>query len=135
MKRPYNKHQALSQRIRELGTLKNALIYSGTDEKFMFVQELLDLSLMVDGDSFTRYWIERMECVFDKLLETIEFSMDNAHAIDMPMYEGFTICRHSIEGFYWSYLGYYDTLEDCHLDIRTWKSENASKLDQTWEVA
>ena len=130
MKRQYNKRQALSQRIRELGTLKNALIYSGVDEKFMHVQELLDLSLMVDGDSFTRFWIERMECVFEKLLEAIEFSMDNAHAIDVPMYEGFKIYQHSIEGFFWSYLGYYDTLPDCQADIDAWRAKTNPQMSE-----
>lgn len=48
-------------------TRANAKEYAATSEKFIYCLNLLDLSLVDDGDTFCDYWVNQLENRFDQL--------------------------------------------------------------------
>jgi len=58
----------LTDIFEDVATLANAQEWQATNEKFIFCQDLLDLSLIDDGDRFTSRWVDRLEFKFEELL-------------------------------------------------------------------
>ena len=57
----------MRRNVDALVTIDNAKGYFETSEKFTYCLDLLDLSLVIDGDKFCAYWIEQLEKEFDDL--------------------------------------------------------------------
>lgn len=51
--------------IRQVATLENARLYAATQDKFIFCLDLLDLSLMHNGDEYCAVRVEKLEDRFD----------------------------------------------------------------------
>lgn len=58
--------------LKAAATSVNAKAYDDTEEKFTFCLDLLDLSLVDDGDTYSTLWVESLERAFDRILE-VEF--------------------------------------------------------------
>ena len=52
-------------------TLSDAQKWYEITDKFIFVQELLDLSLIDDGDAYVNRRVDRVEIAFERLLEEV----------------------------------------------------------------
>ena len=55
----------MTKAIKDLATKGNAAKYAATYEKFIFCLDLLDLSLIGDGDEYCEFWVNKLEDRFD----------------------------------------------------------------------
>ena len=58
--------EQLNNRFHAVATQKFADEYAATDDKFIFCIDLLDLSLVDDGDRFCTKWVEALEDRFER---------------------------------------------------------------------
>ena len=60
------------EKLEKLNTFENAKAWKATDEKFIFCLDLLELSLIDDGDGFCDLTVNSLEDLFEKTLDRPE---------------------------------------------------------------
>ena len=65
------KHPKLMIDGHNLATLPNARAWAAKTDQFCFCLDLLDMSLVADGENTCNYWVNRLENEFDLLIENM----------------------------------------------------------------